>query len=47
MPKTIIVGGGLAGRATGIGVYSVAFSPDGQLLAFGLSDQSVRLFTLK
>jgi WD40 repeat protein len=37
----------LAGRATGIGVYALAFSPDGQLLAFGLSDQSVRLFTLK
>jgi WD40 repeat protein len=37
----------LPGRAAGIGVYSLAFSPDGQLLAFGLSDQSVRLFTLK
>ncbi|HEU5100461.1 MAG TPA: hypothetical protein VFU22_15640 [Roseiflexaceae bacterium] len=37
----------LAGRATGNGVYSLAFSPDGQLLAFGLSDQSVRLFTLQ
>src|SRR5262249_54644437 len=37
----------LAARATGIGVYALAFSPDGQLLAFGLSDQTVRLFTLK
>jgi len=37
----------LAGRATGIGVYALAFSPDGQVLAAGLSDQSVRLFTLK
>ena len=37
----------LSGRAAGIGVYALAFSPDGQLLAFGLSDQSVRLFTLK
>ena len=37
----------LSGRATGIGVYALAFSPDGQLLASGLSDQSVRLFTLK
>jgi WD40 repeat protein len=37
----------LSGRATGLGVYSLAFSPDGQQLAFGLSDQSVRLFALK
>jgi WD40 repeat protein len=37
----------LAGRATGAGVYSLAFSPDGQLLAQGLSDQSLRLFTLQ
>jgi WD40 repeat protein len=37
----------LSGGGTGIGIYSLAFSPDGQLLAFGLSDQSVRLFTLQ
>ena len=37
----------LSGRATDIGVYALAFSPDGQQLALGLSDQSVRLFTLK
>ena len=37
----------LSGSSAGIGIFSLAFSPDGQLLAFGLSDQSVRLFALK
>jgi WD40 repeat protein len=37
----------LSAGGTGNGIYSLAFSPDGQLLAFGLSDQSVRLFALQ
>jgi WD40 repeat protein len=37
----------LSGSSAGIGIFSLAFSPDGQQLAFGLSDQSVRLFALK
>jgi WD40 repeat protein len=37
----------LAGSPAGIGIFSLAFSPDGQQMAFGLSDQSVRLFALK
>jgi WD40 repeat protein len=37
----------LSGSPAGIGIFSLAFSSDGQQLAFGLSDQSVRLFALK
>ena len=45
--KTFSLGHVPAWLWLGIGVYALAFSPDGQLLAAGLSDQSVRLFTLK
>ncbi len=37
----------LSGSTAAVGIYALAFSPDGQQLAFGLSDQSVRVFTLK
>jgi WD40 repeat protein len=30
----------------GVSIFSAAFSPNGQIIAFGLSDQTVRLFTL-
>jgi len=31
---------------SGVSIFSAAFSPNGQLIAFGLSDQTVRLFAL-